>query len=174
MRTLLVVLLVFLAAPWVRATVTPARPQLRFWPSGQVKEEVWSRLDVNGEWVDEGRYRSWYENGSRQLEGENHHGKPTGVWHGWYETGQDFVESRYTHGMGEFVWWYPSGKVLREGLRDENDVAQGRWTEWYPSGRKRMEGEFVNGERNGEWTFWTDENSPRVSHQTWRHGERIR
>lgn len=174
MRTLLVILVVFLVAPWVRAAATPSRPQVRFWPNGQVKERVWSTLDQNGEWVDDGTYHSWYAGGQREFEGQNRRGIPTGVWRGWYESGELFVECRYENGVGEFTWWYPSGQVLRKGTRDVDDVPVGRWTEWYVSGNKRMEGEFVNGERHGVWTYWTDEQPPQTVQEVWRHGERVR
>jgi antitoxin component YwqK of YwqJK toxin-antitoxin module len=173
MRTLLLILVVFLVAPWVRATVTPSRPLLRFWPNGKPKERTMSRLDVNGRWVEEGPYQSWYASGRPELEGMNRNGKPSGQWRGWYETGEPFVECQYEDGVGEFVWRYPTGQVLRRGYRDENDVSVGRWTEWYPSGRKRWEGEFLEGERHGAWTHWTDETPPRVAREVWRHGQRV-
>lgn len=55
---------------------------------------------------------------------------------------------------------YPDGKVRYERqiarYSDDHFVADGFHREFYPNGQKFIEGQYKDGHREGEWTYWYD------------------
>lgn len=49
---------------------------------------------------------------------------------------------------------YSKGKVIGEGIVDDQGRRQGPWKEFYESGELKSEGNYKNGLREGEWVFY--------------------
>ncbi len=173
MRTLIVIAVIFLVAPWVRSRVTPERILATHWPGGNPRTYVTSVLDASGRFVREGHYVSYYENGTKACEGRYSRNVREGLWRWWYDTGEPLGRCFYRHDEGIMTNWSKDGTLLQQGpVRVE--VRDGEWTEYYPSGRKRLVGTFRNGVKHGTWTFYTDEDPPRVLPSEWKNGRRVR
>lgn len=56
------------------------------------------------------------------------------------------------------VQTYPDGKVELEQyfVFANNDSVLVKEIGFYPDGQKRIEGEYLEGKRNGKWTYWYD------------------
>ncbi|MFC2111846.1 toxin-antitoxin system YwqK family antitoxin [Bacteroidota bacterium] len=46
------------------------------------------------------------------------------------------------------------GRMIAEGLVDEEGKKQGRWMDYYPEGEKKSEGLYTNNYRTGKWRFY--------------------
>jgi len=126
-----------------------------------------------------GKLRSWYLNGNKQIEGELHGTTQAGIWKAWYESGQLKRQGAFKDGKeeGVFTWYFDDGRKSKEGSYHEGvaigewswyhdngqlmqqgelkgDTSIGIWKEWYPDGKPRMVGDFLNGQKHGEWTWW--------------------
>ena len=62
-------------------------------------------------WIKHGLFRSFYENGQLQSEGQYQHGAEEGLWRDFHENGQLAAEGSYHQGeeMGEWRFWNDDG-----------------------------------------------------------------
>lgn len=126
-----------------------------------------------------GRYATYYADGSLQKEQEYKEGKEHGYlrtyeqdgtikWDCYYEDGkmhgrqvQLFISSldgyyvktsNYEHGtlVGDYSESYPSGHIKQKGQYDANGKKTGVWITGSKSGKIIDESEYKNGERNGD------------------------
>ncbi|MDZ4204280.1 MAG: hypothetical protein U1C46_05620 [Bacteroidales bacterium] len=56
-------------------------------------------------------------------------------------------------GKIEIAIVYASGKMLGEGIVNEEGVKEGPWKEYYFSSQLRAQGVYLNGKKKGEWIF---------------------
>lgn len=63
--------------------------------------------------------------------------------------------------------YYPSGNLMKqsvyETIKDKRELV--KETRYYENGTKKLEGEYLEGERNGNWTQWYENGF------TWSEGE---
>jgi len=80
-----------------------------------------------------------------------------GVWRTFFENGQTQQEGEYRNDLqvGKSVWWYSNGQKASEGgfVDGKQD---GAWVWWHPNGQKKTEGEYNHGAPSSRWTWWAD------------------
>lgn len=121
-----------------------------------------------------GDWRHYYESGAVKSEGGYENGKKEGLWRFYAPTGELIQTGLFREGLfhGEWIWYYLSkrlhrkehykkgkehglfqewdneGKLILEGTY-EVGLKQGSW--FLDVNDHREEGEFIDGERHGEW-----------------------
>ena len=114
--------------------------------------------------LEQGIWKEFYDSGNLKGTGNYVSGKKTGRWQYYYENGVLEQEGNYVQGKpdGLWNWYYPSKRLLREenyakgkeeGLLKEytdNDQASVDWN-------VLVEGSYSDGQKNGTWTYHTDE-----------------
>lgn len=74
-------------------------------------------------------------------------------------------------------YWYENGKLMGEGLIDENGFKQGEWKEYYKSGKLKALGFYKNGFRFGYWKYFYEDGNleqeglyidNELPHQSWK------
>lgn len=63
--------------------------------NGNLKEKFEITLNENGNYIKDGKYEKWYENGIKECEGEYMDGKKFGYWKFWAENGDLKEENEY-------------------------------------------------------------------------------
>lgn len=173
MRTVLLISLLFLVAPWLRSELVGETIHTTYWPGGRPRTEQAYRLNLSGERIPHGRHVTYHENGARSIEGIYRDGQRQGLWQWRDENGTEQAECRYENDVGQFVSRFPGGQVYLAGTY-HGSRRSGIWTEYYTSGRKRLQGEYRDNRQHGIWTAWSDEDTPREMLSEWQDGERIR
>src|SRR5208283_3829915 len=79
--------------------------------------EIACEKNVNGQYVKEGPFVIYRDDGSKMLEGQYHDGKQSGEWTQLCDSGQKASVDHYKDGVqdGEHVGWYQ-----RQNIRDRN------------------------------------------------------
>jgi len=170
MRVILVLSLLFLAAPFVTSHLTKAAVYGDFYPDGSTKTLRTTRRTLDGDLENHGPFMSYYASGKLESRGDYVEGMREGEWVWYYEDGSVMARCDYHDDQGTFTSYFPSGKMLRRGRMVGLD-REGVWTEWYESGDKRMEGLFLRGEQHGLWTYWADGDPSRTRKVLWDHGK---
>ncbi len=117
----------------------------QYYPDGALKSE--------GEFIDgkrEGNWRFYAETGQLVQEGTYRDGAFNGNWRWYYLDGSLHRDESYRRGKadGEFQELDKAGKTLVKGRYDFG-LKQGPWI--VDVNDNREEGEYVDGERNGDW-----------------------
>lgn len=120
------------------------------WPDGtpRVEREV---VEVDGAKQLHGSFRSWFENGQLQEEGNYKEGWRSGLWRHYHENGQLAAEGAYRLGLRNSRWKYWDADGKTEGSRQGTFRAE---IQEYPSGVRRIGGEYKGKHRDGEWTYY--------------------
>ncbi|MGI4761876.1 MAG: toxin-antitoxin system YwqK family antitoxin [Janthinobacterium lividum] len=92
----------------------------------------------------QGRHRTYYDDARTQLfvRGRYRHGQPVGRWRYYAQAGYLQHKERYRrHGLSDISYYYPSGRVAKQGharLADEPDGLHfywfGDWNYYSPAG----------------------------------------
>lgn len=134
-----------------------------------------------------GRYATYYSDGTLQKEQEFKEGKEHGYlrtydqdgnikWDCYYEDGKmhgqqtqlfisnvgNYVKiSNYEHGklIGDYSEFYEKGGLKEKGQYDKNSKKTGVWTSGNKSGKVTDECEYKNGERNGKRKSFFDDST---------------
>lgn len=132
----------------------------------------------DGEWVEHGPWRLWYDNGRRCAVGFHDMGQREGCSFSWFRTGGLEVSAYYqadkSHAMvtwyyenglpslmeeyvdgvkqGEYVRWYDTGKMMEEA-RHRDGIPDGPYAKYYRDGSLKEQGRFVDGKRLVERVF---------------------
>lgn len=125
--------------------------------------------------IRQGTWKEFYADGSLRAEGDYKDGQKIGEWIFYFQSGKVAQKGKYIAGErphGDWVWYYENGSVRREetfyrGIEDgklveysdsgsvltQGDFAEGlRVGKWLIDvGDHREEGEYLDGERHGEW-----------------------
>ncbi|MFK8036706.1 MAG: toxin-antitoxin system YwqK family antitoxin [Crocinitomicaceae bacterium] len=81
-----------------------------------------------------GLYQEHYDNGQLKMTGNlDNDGLKKGVWTSYFENGQKNSESNFLRGINT-----------------------GYSMVWYPNGNVRYFGDYKDGERTGEWVFYSE------------------
>ncbi|RKZ11508.1 hypothetical protein DRQ32_05780 [bacterium] len=169
MRTITLIALVFLAAPFVRVAVQGSELRGAHWPNGNPRSKMEAHRNLQGEMVRHGRIQLFYEDGSLWSNGHFDNDLEQGRWQ-WY-TQDGILKSvcDYESGVGQYRDLTPAGRIVREGTM-EGDTRQGPWREYWPSGRLKLEGRYVDDIQHGRWTAWSDEAPARQASALYEHG----
>ncbi len=57
---------------------------------------------------------------------------------------------------GKAVYWYPSGKLMAEGVFGGGRY-HGEWTYYYESGKVKSQGTYAFGQKDGEWKDYEED-----------------
>ena len=170
MRTVTLIALVFLAAPFVRVAMQGTELRASYWPNGRPRSQIEAHRNLQGELIRDGRVQLFHEDGSLSAQGLFRDDLEQGRWV-WY-TYDGVVKGicEYSAGIGHYRELTPDGRVLREGSLHGDD-REGHWREYYPDGRVKLEGDYLENQQHGDWTAWTDEDPPRFRSVRFEHGE---
>jgi antitoxin component YwqK of YwqJK toxin-antitoxin module len=118
--------------------------------------------------VKDGKWTTWFENGTVRSEEYYSNGTMTGTWKSVYDNGQ--TEFTIDFASGKAVFYTKSGVVSSEGLIANGMVHKGDWTGYYENGTKNYKGSYDNeGRKDGVWTWW-DEKGNMTNGQTFKNG----
>ena len=117
------------------------------YPNGQVKEEWTVKLDINDNYIEQGKYVAWYENGQKKQDEFWEKGKLEGRFVTWHDNGMKHQEGQYHDGKmeGKYAEWDPDGLKILEGTMAKGKQ-QGKWTYFDEKGNITKQEDYVNGE----------------------------
>ena len=104
-------------------------------------DTVWVRLfDSNGKKIEEKKFKN---------------GKLHGDWEGWYSDGSKKFIKKYRNGTlrAKQREWYPNGELLKVIIY-ELGVINGVYNEWWDNGEKKVEGQYKDGKKRGQWKYY--------------------
>lgn len=129
-------------------------------PSGGLQFEAHRVRTAEGEWILDGAWASFYENGQQEEQGSYQRDREAGQWEWWYDNGQKMAVGTFVNGVREGRWsfWYPDGTKQMDGYYRDGE-GSGRWVHWYRSGFKRAEGDTIDDELAGYWKVWHEDGS---------------
>lgn len=107
---------------------------------------------VNGK-NKEGEWKIYYESGELKEKGDYVANKRSGLWNTYFEDGTRKGEIEYIDDHGRYTEYFHNGKVYAEGPRSGARNV-GQWRYFAEDGSLQLEGEFVNGKKNGEWKHY--------------------
>jgi hypothetical protein len=86
----------------------------------------------------------------------------------FYRNGKKIIESDFENSEeGKTIVFYENGQKDTEyefDLSIKNGIkVKDSFKKWYDNGNKRVEGHYVNGERNGVWTEWDENGQKKVT-----------
>ena len=72
-----------------------------------------SPVSCHYDFIRDGEYQEWYENGKMKEFGNYKSGKQDGLWKSWYKNGKLQEMGTYKDGYKDGVWktWYENGKL---------------------------------------------------------------
>lgn len=118
-------------------------------------------IDENGE--RQGPWKEFYENGKLLGEGTYVNNQRSGDWTFYYLNGSKEQVGRYNQAGkpdGVWKWYYESGQLKKEEVM-RNGLPDGYLKEWSDSGSMIVQGQYIEGEEDGEWVY--EINDDRVS-----------
>ena len=115
-------------------------------PNGSVRIEREVTQDAEGNYVNHGAWRQWDLQGAMVAEGQYHFGQRTGVWNRWYRGPE--VELLKTIPYNQY-----HGVMISQATFDLGKM-NGKWTIYDSHQHKISEWEFVDGQRNGTFSWW--------------------
>ena len=116
------------------------------WPNDRLREQGPQKPDPDGNGVRYGHWRTWFDTGQLESEGDYHAGQRHGDWTFWHANGAKYQQGRYGRGqrVGEWSEWREDGSLLSQGgYRDGKK--DGRWRQYDERGRLRYEGWYKDG-----------------------------
>ncbi len=116
-------------------------------------------------------WKEFYPDGKVKAEGRYRNGKRSGKWRFYYPEGELEQEGTFNNKGeydGDWTWYYPSGAV-RITQTYVNGVEDGDFREYFEDGKIIAQGEYIDGERHGDWTINT---GLEVMSGRYRNGER--
>lgn len=121
-----------------------------------------------------GEWKNWYENGQIKNVGHFDDGKLDGEWLSYYPDGVKKLKGEYKDNFksGDWKEYYPDGKPKHfksfkvktvknkvkegslKGLKRKKSVPDGEWIEFREDGSKLSVGDYDDGKKDGEWTYY--------------------
>ena len=126
-------------------------------PEKKNLKEVYQVKDTISNFL-QGRYISYFLNGTIESKGQFVNNETTGVWEFYFESGNVKMRGvlRQNSNYGLWEYFYESGQKSMEGTID-NKKREGVWKVYYESGELKETGEYVNNNRSGLWeTYYED------------------
>jgi antitoxin component YwqK of YwqJK toxin-antitoxin module len=107
-----------------------------------------------------GKWKELFPDGKTKAEGQFIDNRQTGLWKFYSDSGKVEQTGYFNNGRpdGNWKWYYENGKLLREedyfqGKRD------GAYTDYSKDGEVISQGQFSDGEKNGEWKYKSGNNN---------------
>lgn len=162
---------------------------VNYYSSGQVQNEgEYKNDDLFGYW------KVYWDNGKMMREGlYKDKGMREGMWKEYNRDGVVIGETMYKAGKrngdtkvydddGKIYMHrvYAAGKLKKETFYDKKGKEVGAFnipkqsvtvTEYHPDGSKAAQGDYYEGERDGEWKFYSSEGGWMTTKANYRHGE---
>ena len=112
-------------------------------------------IDIYNDKIDTVWVRLFNSNGKKIEEKKFKNGKLHGDWEGWYSDGSKKFIKKYRNGMlrAKQREWYPNGELLKVIIY-ELGVINGIYNEWWNNGEKKVEGQYKDGKKRGQWTYY--------------------
>ncbi|MCZ6596324.1 MAG: toxin-antitoxin system YwqK family antitoxin [Planctomycetota bacterium] len=131
-------------------------PELRgYYENGQLHYLGHQVRNERGQWVTEGQWESWHENGALDELGMYQNDEEHGLWKWWHRNGVQLAEGSFAGGAREGPWsyWYENGHKQMDATY-QGGKAHGQWTSYHENGAVGAQGEFAHGKMTGRWTVW--------------------
>jgi antitoxin component YwqK of YwqJK toxin-antitoxin module len=156
------------------------------YPNGKVRVEREVGQDQKGNYVNQGNYKAFDQDGQVIMQGEFLNGKQNGKWTQRFTKDEGHLFS--ADGDTEFTGPFTSEATFLEGqlhglwtIKDsngqsviefsfDNGIRNGNWTWFHPNGRKRLEAMFKSGMLNGDVQEFDREEKP-ISKTTYVDGK---
>ncbi len=103
----------------------------------------------NGDW------KEFYTTGQLKAEGAYKDDEKAGKWTYYFADGKIEQTGKYDAKgklTGKWVWYYPSGNILRQE-NFLNGLADGLMSEFTEDGNLIAEGEYIEGQEEGDWFY---------------------
>ncbi|MCK3684306.1 toxin-antitoxin system YwqK family antitoxin [Maribellus sp. YY47] len=102
-----------------------------------------------------GKYISYHDNDTLQVNGEYLNSLQTGQWTWHYDNGDLQYIEHFSQGKrdGEYIFYYINGQIRNRGMY-LNGKQIGEWIHWYQDGKMEEYENRLNGLRNGEYKYW--------------------
>jgi antitoxin component YwqK of YwqJK toxin-antitoxin module len=104
---------------------------------------------------EQGPWKEYHPNGQLKAQGEYKDGRRIGEWLFSYPNGKQEQKGKYDKkgkAQGIWKWFYESGNLLREE-NYLNDIQDGMMTEYSDSGKVITKGQYIDGQKEGEWIY---------------------
>ncbi len=148
--------------------------------NGQLKEQFYVLETKDGNFIKDGSYKSWYENGQTEEEGKYSDSLKVGNWKSWHENGQLKLDVSYINDtlngsykewhsngqkrfertlkmgkpIGGYFAWHKNGKIFSERKYTDEGEPDGLQTQWYDDGTKWQEETYISGKKEGLSLMW--------------------
>ena len=117
-------------------------------------EQYYVKLDAYGNFLKDGRYTSWHDNGAKMSFGNFKNGKEKGTHVRWYNTGQREQVATYKDGKPkECTQWFENGQIKSKRIY-KNGKLYGKYAEWYQNGVIKRETTYKNNMLEGKDIWW--------------------
>ena len=136
-------------------------------------------IDIYNDKIDTVLVRLFDLNGKKIEEKKFKNGKLHGIWKGWYSDGSKKFIKKYKNGViyatsehfdpngskiiqrkykngtlhGKQREWYPNEELLKVVVY-EFGVINGVYNEWWDNGEKKIEGQYKDDKKRGQWTYY--------------------
>ncbi len=110
----------------------------------------------------QGRYISYFLNGSMESKGQFVNNETTGVWEFYYETGNVRMRGilRQSSNYGAWEYFFENGVKSMEGTVNGQN-REGEWKIYYESGELKEKGDYVANKRSGLWNTYFEDGTRR-------------
>lgn len=131
------------------------------YPSGEPRRETGYLVLPNDRRVKHGRERSWYVDGTLEMEVSYLEGELVGDVRSFWPSGAP----RSVLGYGDRKtaslsrWFHANGELEAEGQALAG-LKLGAWTWYYDDGTVSHAGHYLNGQRSGHWRFFRADGEP--------------
>ena len=111
--------------------------------------------------VKEGEYKVYFNNGKVARSGVYKNNNPIGEWTIYHDNGN--VDCRQVLNKQGDKWdfqtFYENGKIKDKGVSLNFNLTQydGKYVEYYDNGKTKKEENYVNGERNGKYSLFSED-----------------
>jgi antitoxin component YwqK of YwqJK toxin-antitoxin module len=138
--------------------------RVTFYPNRQVKERWHEKSAGQFTSVRDGKFETFYPDGSRLSAGEFINGDSIGLWQEWYLNGGKKFEKTYIEPgkpKGQSIVWMPSGDTLEIHSYNDRGELDGRHVSYWPkTSDMREQGDYKSGKRHGIWCRWYRNGQP--------------
>lgn len=106
----------------------------------------------------QGRYISYFLNGTIESKGQFSNNETTGVWEFYYETGNLKMRGilRQNSNYGLWEYFFESGQKSMDGIINEKKK-EGIWKVYYENGTVKEIGEYLDNKRTGFWKMYFED-----------------
>jgi antitoxin component YwqK of YwqJK toxin-antitoxin module len=122
------------------------------WKFYNISEKVEQTGSYNNGRPD-GLWNWYYDNGTLRKEEEYFQGQRDGRSTEYSETGDIIAQGQYSDGEKNGLWKYKTGELTEEG-KYITGLKDGLWKTSYNSGKPKFKGNFVQGNPDGQQTFY--------------------